>query len=68
MKTKPILALLLRNGGTLARVFDDRRLIVPTLYKVVLFSLFTLAFEVLEHVIKRFSQRKRPAWFVSGNF
>lgn len=32
-------------------MFDDRPLIVPTLYKVMLFSLFTLAFDVLEHVI-----------------
>jgi hypothetical protein len=34
-----------------ANVFDDRPLIVPTLYKVILFSFFVLAFEVLEHVI-----------------
>jgi hypothetical protein len=34
-----------------AKIFDDRPLIIPTFYKVVLFSLLTLAFEILEHVI-----------------
>ena len=41
-----------------ANVFDDRPLIIPTLYKVILFSLFALAFEVLEHVIGGFLHGK----------
>ena len=34
-----------------ARIFDDRPLAFSTLYKVVLFTIFTLVFEVLEHVV-----------------
>ena len=40
------------------RVFDDRPLIVPTFYKVALFSLFVLVFEVLERVIGGFLHGK----------
>jgi hypothetical protein len=43
--------ILLGQSVRFAKVFDDRRLIVPTFYKVILFSFFVLAFEVLEHVI-----------------
>ena len=43
--------ILLGQHVRFARVFDDRPLIVPTFYKVILFSLFALAFETLEHVI-----------------
>jgi hypothetical protein len=43
--------ILLGRCVRFANVFDDRPLIVPTLYKVILFSFFVLAFEVLEHVI-----------------
>jgi len=41
-----------------ARIVDDRPLIYPTLYKVVVFSLFTLAFDVLEHFIGGFIHGK----------
>ena len=50
--------ILLGQYVRCARVFDDRPLIVPTLYKVILFSLFALAFEVLEHVIGGFLHGK----------
>jgi hypothetical protein len=43
--------ILLGRCVRFANVFDDRPLIIPALYKVILFSLFVLAFEVLEHVI-----------------
>jgi hypothetical protein len=43
--------ILLGQRVRFARVFDDRPLVVPTLYKVVLFGLFAMAFEVVEHVI-----------------
>jgi hypothetical protein len=43
--------ILLGQHMRFASVLDNRRLIVPTCYKVVLFSLFTLAFEVFEHVV-----------------
>ncbi|HZD95046.1 MAG TPA: hypothetical protein VE133_12375, partial [Candidatus Sulfotelmatobacter sp.] len=43
--------ILLGQSVPFARVFDDRPLIVPTFYKVILFSFFVAAFEVLEHVI-----------------
>ncbi len=43
--------ILLGQYVRFTRLFDDRPLIVPTLYKVVVFSFFTLAFEILEHVI-----------------
>jgi hypothetical protein len=33
------------------KICDDQRLIISTLYKVVLFSCFTLAFEILEHMV-----------------
>jgi hypothetical protein len=46
--------ILLGRCVPFARVFDDRPLIIPTLYKVILFGLFVLAFEVLEHVIGAF--------------
>jgi len=43
--------VLLGQYARLGKIFDDRPLIVPTLYKVVLFSLFTLVFEILEHAV-----------------
>lgn len=43
--------ILLGQHARLSQVLDDRPLIVPTLYKVVLFGFLSLAFEVLEHVI-----------------
>jgi hypothetical protein len=46
--------ILLGQNVRFARAFDNRPLIVPTLYKVILFSLFALVFEVLEHVIGGF--------------
>jgi hypothetical protein len=50
--------ILLGQYVRFAKVFDDRPLIIPTLYKVVLFSLFALGFEVLEHVIGGFLHGK----------
>jgi hypothetical protein len=35
----------------LSRLLDDRPLVVPTLYKVIVFSLFTLLFEIIEHIV-----------------
>jgi len=43
--------ILLGQCLRFVRAFDDRPLIVPALYKAILFSLFVLVFEVLEHVI-----------------
>jgi hypothetical protein len=48
------LAKIILTGETLrlgARRFHDRPLIVPTLYNTVVFSLFALVFEVVEHFI-----------------
>ena len=50
--------ILLGQHVRFARVFDDRPLIVPTFYKVILFSLFAMAFEILEHVIGGLLQGK----------
>jgi hypothetical protein len=50
--------ILLGQYVRFANVFDDRPLIIPTLYKVILFSLFVLAFEVVEHVIDGFLHGK----------
>ena len=50
--------ILLGQYVRFAKVFDDRPLIISTLYKVILFSLFALAFEVLEHVIGGFLHGK----------
>jgi hypothetical protein len=41
-------------------VFDDKPLIIPTFYKVILFSLFALAFDVVEHVIDGLIHGKGP--------
>jgi hypothetical protein len=46
--------ILLGQYAKVAKIFDNRPLIVPTLYKVVLFSLFALAFEILEHLVGGF--------------
>jgi hypothetical protein len=46
--------ILLGQHVRFANIFDDRPLIVATFYKVILFGLFVLAFEVLEHVIGGF--------------
>jgi hypothetical protein len=50
--------ILLGQSVRFAKAFDDRPLIILTLYKVILFSLFTLAFEVLERVIGGFFHGK----------
>jgi hypothetical protein len=50
--------ILLGRCVRFANVFDDRPLIVPTLYKVILFGIFVLAFEVLEHLIGGFLHGK----------
>ena len=50
--------ILLGQYMRFTRRFDDRPLIVPTLYKVAVFSLLTLAFEVLEHLIGGFLHGK----------
>jgi hypothetical protein len=52
--------ILLGQHVRFARVFDDRPLIVPTFYKVILFSLFALVFEILEHVIGGLLHGKDP--------
>jgi hypothetical protein len=43
--------IMLGQYARVGKIFDDRPLIVPTLYKVVLFSFFVLAFEILEHLV-----------------
>ena len=43
--------ILLGQGVKFGRKYDDRVLIVSTCFKVVLFRIFYLAFEILEHVI-----------------
>jgi hypothetical protein len=58
-----VLAKIILLGGYVrfAKILDDRPLIFPTLYKVVVFSLFTLVFEVLEHLIGGFIHGKNLA-------
>jgi len=43
--------ILLGKYVRLVKVFDNRPLIIPTFYKVILFSFFALVFEILEHAI-----------------
>lgn len=43
--------ILLGEMTRISRRLDDHPLIMPTLYKVVFFGLFTLAFEIIEHAI-----------------
>ena len=50
--------ILLGRYAKVGRIFDDWPLIVPTLYKTVLFTLFVLVFEVLEHAIGGFLHGK----------
>ena len=50
--------ILLGRYVRFAKILDDRPLIFPALYKVVVFSLFTLVFEVLEHLIGGFIHGK----------
>ena len=50
--------ILLGQYVRFAKVFDDWPLVIPTLYKVILFSFFAMAFEVLEHVIGGFLHGK----------
>ncbi len=50
--------IVLGRSMRFTRVFDGRPLIVPTLYKVVVFSLFVLAFDVLEHLVGGFIRGK----------
>jgi hypothetical protein len=47
------LAKIILTGQTLrlGRRFEDRPLIVPTLYNTLVFSTFALAFEVVEHLV-----------------
>ena len=50
--------ILLGRYVRFARILDGRPLIFPTLYKVVVFSLLTLVFDVLEHLIGGFIHGK----------
>jgi hypothetical protein len=43
--------ILLGQNVKFGKKYDDRPLVVSTCFKVVLFSFFYLAFEILEHVI-----------------
>ena len=43
--------IVLGRHARISRLLDDRPLIVPTLYKVLVFSVFALVFEVLEHSV-----------------
>jgi hypothetical protein len=43
--------ILLGQLTRLSKRLDERPLIVPTFYKVIVFALFTMAFEILEHAI-----------------
>jgi hypothetical protein len=43
--------ILLGQLTRLSKRMDKRPLIVPTFYKVIVFALFTMAFEILEHAI-----------------
>jgi hypothetical protein len=52
--------ILLGQYVRFAKLFDDRPLIISTLYKVILFSLFALAFDVVEHVIDGLIHGKGP--------
>lgn len=44
--------ILIGQYAKLGRIFDDRPLIIPTLYKVVVFSMLTIAFALLEKLIE----------------
>lgn len=46
--------ILIGQYARICKIFNDRPLIVPTFYKVILFCFFTLLFEILEHVIGGF--------------
>lgn len=46
--------ILIGESLGLGEKFKDRPLIIPTLYKAIIFSLFTLFFMVLEHFITGF--------------
>lgn len=43
--------IVIGQCARLGRIFDGRPLIVPTLYKVIVFSLLTILFEMVEHFI-----------------
>ena len=43
--------ILLGQLTRLSRRLDERPLIVPTIYKVIVFALFAMAFDILEHAI-----------------
>ncbi len=43
--------ILLGQHVRFANMFKGRPLIVPTIYKVIVFSLFALAFDIVEHLI-----------------
>jgi hypothetical protein len=48
--------ILLGRVVRVTRVFDDRPLIIPMLYKVGIFGGFAFAFETLEHLVGGFIQ------------
>jgi hypothetical protein len=50
--------ILLGRHVRFTRIFDDRPLIFPALYKVVVFSFFILAFDVFEHIVGGFFHGK----------
>ncbi len=43
--------VLLGQHVRFAKIFNDRPLIVPAIYKVILFSLFAVAFDIVEHLV-----------------
>lgn len=43
--------ILIGQSFGLGKRFDDKSLIIPTLYKTIVFTLFVLAFTVLEHFV-----------------
>jgi hypothetical protein len=50
--------ILIGKSLRIGERFSDRPLIVPTLYKTMLFALFVLAFGILEHLITGFLHGK----------
>ncbi len=58
--------ILLGRHVRFTRILDDRPLIFPTLYKVVVFSFFILAFDIIEHVIGGFLHGKDLAAVYQG--
>lgn len=50
--------ILVGQYARVTRIFDDRPLIVSTLYKVVWFTLFAVLFDIIEHVAGGFIHGK----------